>query len=169
MKTTNHPTESASILRQEGASTVCQNALEATLRQGAQVLLQAAIDNEVSDYIQAHQHQRDDQGHRQVVRNGHLPQRQLQTGIGNVSVRQPRINDHRSGHRFTSAILPPYLRRVASLDNLIPALYLRGISTSEMSRALEPILGENASGLSATNVVRRGRAMGERTRAMEQA
>jgi len=142
MKTTNHPTESASILGQEGASTVCQNALEATLRQGAQVLLQAAIDNEVSDYIQAHQHQRDDQGHRQVVRNGHLPQRQLQTGIGNVSVRQPRINDRRSGQRFTSAILPPYLRRVASLDNLIPALYLRGISTSEMSRALEPILGE---------------------------
>ncbi len=95
--------------------------------------------------------------------------RQLQTGIGNVPVRQPRINDRRSGQRFTSAILPPYLRRVASLDNLIPALYLRGISTSEMSRALEPILGENASGLSATNVVRRGRAMGERTRAMEQA
>ncbi len=154
MKATNHPTESASILEPQGASLVCQSALEETLRQGAQTLLQAAIENEVAEYIQAHQHLCDDQGHRKVVRNGHLPERNLQTGIGNIPIRQPRIDDRRPDQRFTSAILPPYLRRVASLDNLIPALYLRGVSTSDMSAALEPILGENAAGLSPANVVR---------------
>ena len=122
----NHPTTSASIHEAEQASNVCQSALETVLRQGAQSLLQAAIENEVSEYIQAHSHRRDEDGHRQVVRNGHLPQRSIQTGLGDIQVQQPRVHDRRPHQRFTSAILPPYLRRIASLDNLIPALYLKG-------------------------------------------
>ena len=75
------------------------------------------------------------------------------TGIGPIKVRQPRIR-HRDGQKFSSAILPPYMRRVPSIDALIPALYLKGISTGDFTEALTAILGERASGLSATNVVR---------------
>jgi putative transposase len=88
-----------------------------------------------------------------VVRNGHLPEREIVTGIGPIEVRQPRVR-HRDGGRFSSAILPPFMRRTPSLDALIPALYLKGISTGDFSEALAAILGEKASGLSATNIVR---------------
>ena len=74
--------------------------------------------------------------------------------MGNITVQQPRVDDRREGHQFTSNILPPYLRRVASLENLIPALYLRGISTNNMRPALESILGDQAHGLSPANVTR---------------
>jgi transposase-like protein len=99
-----------------------------------------------------------------MVRNGHHPERELVTGIGPLKVRQPRIR-HRDGQKFSSAILPPYMRRVPSIDALIPALYLKGISTGDFTEALSAILGERASGLSATNVVRlkagsRGRIQG---------
>ena len=76
---------------------------------------------EVGNFLRQHRDQLDEQGHRLVVGNGHLPARQIQTGLGSVEVRQPRVHDKREDHQFTSAILPPYLRRVAALDNLIPA------------------------------------------------
>jgi len=92
------------------------------------------------------------------VRNGYLPTRQLVTGIGPVAIRQPRLDDRQlkegAEERFNSQILPRYLRRVPSVDNLIPILYLKGISTGDMSEALESILGSDAPGLSATNIVR---------------
>ena len=99
--------------------------LEQLLREGARKLLQAAIENEVLDYIQLHKDRLDENGQRLVVRNGHLPEREVVSGVGPIPVRQPRVR-HRDQGRFTSAILPKYMRRVPSVDALIPALYLKG-------------------------------------------
>lgn len=136
------------------ASRVCGDLLEQTLRKGAQQMLQCAIEAEVGQYIQTHREQLDADGHRLVRRNGCKPSRQLQTPVGPITITQPRVDDRREGHQFTSNILPRYLRRVASLDNLIPALYLRGVSTNHMRGALEPILGDRVRGLSPANVTR---------------
>lgn len=124
--------------------------LEKILREGARKLLQQAIENEVVDCLEYYKDQRDQTGRRVVKRNGYLPQRQIQTGLGSIPIQQPRIR----GIAFSSAILPRYVRRAPSLDALIPALYLKGISTGDMQEALVAILGENAKGLSATNIVR---------------
>jgi transposase-like protein len=126
---------------------------EQLLQEGARKLLQAAIENEILEYIQFHQDRRDEDGQRLVVRNGHLPEREIVSGVGPIKVRQPRVR-HRDGGQFSSAILPKYMRRTPSVDALIPALYLKGISTGDFSEALAAILGEQASGLSATNIVR---------------
>ena len=133
---------------------VLQSSLEETLREGARKMLQVALELEVDTYIERHQSQVDSEGHRQVVRNGSHPQRELVTGLGKLALRQPRVADRREGQHFTSAILPPYLRRTPSIDALIPALYLKGLSTSCFPEALQAILGEHAGGLSSANVVR---------------
>lgn len=137
----------------------CRDILTDILRQGAQEMLADAIRNEVAEYVARHAHLRDDEGHRLVVRNGHLPARTIQTGLGSVEVHQGRVNDKRidaSGRRirFTSSILPPYLRRTKSIEELIPWLYLKGVSTGDFTEALEALLGPQAQGLSATNIVR---------------
>ena len=129
------------------------------LREGAQRLLAHAVEAEVEAHIEDHQQLRDSQGHRLVVRNGHKDERELQTGIGPVTIRQPRVNDRRIDEngqrmRFTSSILPPYLRRTKSIEELIPWLYLKGISTGDFSEALMALLGRDAPGLSASTVVR---------------
>jgi putative transposase len=136
------------------ATLVCQSQLEECIREGARKLLHAALEAEVADYIQRHTHLRDEQERRLVVRNGHAQPRQIQTGVGSIAVRAPRVSDRRDEHRFTSAILPPYLRRTPSLENLIPTLYLKGISTSAMPAALAPLLGPGAAGLSPASIVR---------------
>jgi len=130
------------------------SALEQVLREGAREMLLKAIENEVADYINSHIHLRDEDGKRLVVRNGHMPEREIHTGLGPIGLRQPRVNDRRPGERFTSSILPPFMRRVPSIDALIPCLYLKGISTGDFTEALEAILGPRAAGLSATNIVR---------------
>ena len=134
--------------------------LDDLLREGARAMLQRAIEREVAEYVDAHAHQRDPAtGRRLVVRNGHLPARKVLTGLGPIEVRQPRVNDRRvdpvSGERFrfTSKVLPPYLRRAKSVEELVPWLYLKGISTSDFPEALAA-LGHDGSGLSATSVVR---------------
>ena len=136
------------------ANVVCGSELEQIAREGAQKMLEVALQLEVEQYIQQHAGQRDHEGKRVVVRNGSLPERELQTGLGPISVRQPRVNDRREGRQFSGSILPPYVRRVASVENLIPALYLKGVSTNEMGRALESILGPKAAGLSPANITR---------------
>src|ERR1035437_4640889 len=128
--------------------------LEELLQTGARQMLQAAIENEVAEYVGGHAGLQDAAGHRLVVRNGYLPGRELVTGIGPVKMRQPRIHDRRPGEKFTSQILPPFMRRVPSVDALIPCLYLKGISTGDFGAALAAILGPQAAGLSATNIVR---------------
>jgi len=134
-----------------------QDALTAILRQGAQRLLAQAIDAEVADWIGRRQHCRDDQGHRQVVRNGYLPERTITTGVGPVEVKQPRVHDRRAEserEKFSSALLPPYLRKTKSIEELIPWLYLKGVSTGDFGEALAAILGPDAKGLSAPTVTR---------------
>jgi transposase-like protein len=136
-----------------------RDVLTEVLRAGAQKLLAEAVEAEVASYIARHADLRDEDGQRVVVRNGHKDEREIQTGIGPVKVRQPRVNDRRtddSGQRirFTSEILPPYLRRTRSIEELIPWLYLKGISTGEFSEALTALLGPEAPGLSASTVVR---------------
>jgi putative transposase len=131
-----------------------RTALDELVRQGARRMLQEALDEEVAEYLARMILRRSDDGRREVVRNGHLPERDLVTGVGPLPIRQPRVRDRKSGSRFTSRILPPFMRRVPSVDALIPVLYLKGISTGDFSEALEAILGPNAAGLSATNIVR---------------
>jgi len=138
----------------ENQATEKNSPLEEIIREGARKLLQAAIEHEVSAYIDTFKEQRDENGKRMVVRHGFLPKRDLLTGIGPLSIKQPRVRDKREGKSFTSDILPRYMRRVPSLDNLIPILYLKGISTGDFTEALEAILGENAKGLSASTIVR---------------
>ena len=140
-------------------ATGVEDALTQVLRDGAQKLLAQAVEAEVAAYVERYADQRDERGHRLVVRNGHKDERQIQTGIGPLTVRQPRVDDQRvdaEGQRirFTSSILPPYLRRTQSLEELIPWLYLKGISTGEFSEALAALLGPGAPGLSASTVVR---------------
>src|SRR3954470_2986039 len=105
-----------------------QDVLTEILRDGARRMLAEAIEAEVAAWIDAHAHLKDAAGRRQVVRNGHLPERTIQTGLGDLGVKQPRVHDRRpDGQRepFASAILPPYLRRTKSLEELIPWLYLK--------------------------------------------
>ena len=128
--------------------------LEDVIRAGAHRMLQTAVEMEVAEYIQRLSGITDGAGHRKVVRNGWKREREIQTGIGPIKVRQPRVEDRRPGEGFTSRILPPYMRRVPSLDALIPALYLNGVSTGDFGEALSAILGPQAQGLSATNIVR---------------
>jgi transposase-like protein len=137
----------------ERAEVQAKSPLEQVIAEGARKMLQAAIENEVQEYLQAYCGRRTEDGQSLVVRNGHLPERDLVTGVGPLTVRQPRVR-HREGLKFSRAILPKYLRRVPSIDALIPALYLKGVSTGDFSDALVAILGEKAAGLSATNVVR---------------
>lgn len=131
-----------------------KSVLEEVIQQGAREMLLRAVEAEVAGYIDQHSHLRDAAGHRLVVRNGHLPEREILTGIGPIPIRQPRVNDKRPDQKFTSTILPPFMRRVPSIDALIPCLYLKGISTGDFGEALEAILGPQATGLSATNIVR---------------
>ena len=132
--------------------------LDQLVHEGARQMLQAAVDAEVEAFVAQHGTRRDDQGRRLVVRNGHLPAREILTGAGPLPVRQPRVRDNSSDpeHRvhFTSSILPAYLRRSKSLDELIPWLYLKGISTSDFSEALQALLGKEAKGLSPNVIVR---------------
>src|SRR6266498_1804915 len=132
--------------------------LEQIAREGARRALQKAIEDEVADYLQEHQHHRDNDGHRQVVRNGHKPPRTILSGVGPIEVNQPRVDDRRVDEngvrfRFTSKILPPYLRKTQAIEDLVPWLYLKGISSGEMNDALIH-LGFDGSGLSPTSVVR---------------
>jgi transposase-like protein len=126
--------------------------LTEVLRNGARALLAQAVEAEVAEALAVHAHLTTDDGRRRLVRHGHMPERTIQTGIGPVAVRQPRVRD-RGGEngeriRFSSTLLPPYARRTKSLDALLPILYLRGISTGDMQEALAALLGKDAPNLS---------------------
>jgi putative transposase len=145
-----------------------RDVLTEILRNGAREMLAKAIEAEVADWIDAHAHLKDQAGRRQVVRNGSHPERTILTGLGAIEVKQPRVQDRRPpGERetFSPAILPPYLRRTKSLDELIPWLYLKGVSTGDFPEALKAILGPDAPGLSANTVTRLKAAWEEEHRA----
>jgi putative transposase len=133
-----------------------RDALTEVLRSGAQRLLAEAIEAEVAEWIASHAQITDAAGRRQVVRNGYLPKRSIFTGIGSVDVEQPRVLDRRGaeGEIFSSKILPPYLRKTRSLEELIPWLYLKGVSTGDFGEALSALVGPGAEGLSASTITR---------------
>jgi transposase-like protein len=130
------------------------------LRQGARTLLAQAVEAEVADFLAKHVGLRTGDGRQRLVRHGHLPEREVMTGIGPVGVRQPRVRDREAAAgdpgriRFTPGILPPYLRRSKSIETLLPILYLKGISTGDFSEALAALLGKDALGLSPTAIGR---------------
>ena len=133
--------------------------LEDLARVGAQKMLMAALEAEVAEYIGAHQDQRDESGHALVTRNGRARARKIVTGTGVLDVEAPRVNDRRvdsegNRSRFTSKILPPYMRRSPKVDEVLPILYLRGLSSGDFSEALPALLGEDAAGLSASTITR---------------
>jgi len=130
------------------------SSLEEILKQGARTLLQQAIENEVLEYIETHKSLKDENDRRLVIRNGYLPERSIQTGIGPLSVKQPRVRSKRTDFSFTSAILPKYMRKTPSIEAVISTLYLKGISTGNFQEAMEAILGKNAKGLSPSNITR---------------
>ena len=131
-----------------------ENALEELLKRGARDLLAAAIEVEVAGLIEDYKGLTAS-GKQAVVRNGYLPARTIQTGLGDVPVKVPKVRD-RSGQgiKFNSQLVPPYLKRTKSLEEFIPWLYLKGISSGDMQPALEALLGEGATGLSANSVSR---------------
>ncbi|MEI7866218.1 MAG: IS256 family transposase [Chthoniobacterales bacterium] len=134
--------------------------LTEVLRNGARALLTQAVEAEVAEFLAKHADLKTEDGHQRVVRHGHLPEREVMTGIGPVAVRQPRVRDREAAVvdpdriRFTPAILPPYARRSRSLEVLIPILYLKGISTGDFEEALSALLGKDAPGLSASTIAR---------------
>jgi putative transposase len=139
-------------------SGVADDPLLAVLREGARRMLMQAIEAEVEAFLASHAELSDEQGRRRIVRNGHAPERQIQTGIGPVEVRRPRVRDRAAGDgepiRFTSTILPAYLRRARNIEELLPWLYLKGVSTGQFAEALAALLGPGAPGLSAATVRR---------------
>ena len=149
---------SSSVTLRLATEPVVRATLEQIAREGARRALQKAIEDEVAEYIAAHRDQVDAAGHRLVVRNGHKPARTILTGVGPLAVEPPRVDDRRTDEhgvrfRFTSKILPPYLRKTRAIEDLVPWLYLKGISTGEMPDALVH-LGFDGTGLSATSVTR---------------
>ena len=119
-----------------------RDVLTEILRSGAQKMLAEAIQQEVDDWLTARDHLCDEQGRRQVVRNGFLPDRKITTGVGPIEVKQPRVRDRRlpnEAEPFSSKILPPYLRKTKSIEELIPWLYLKGVSTGRFQRGLASV------------------------------
>jgi transposase-like protein len=132
-----------------------RDALTELLRSGAQRLIAEAVEAELAEFLADYQGRRDSQGRRAVVRNGYLPERSIQTGLGAVPVRIPKTRDRSDGGaRFQSKLLPPYLRRTRSLEELIPWLYLKGVSTGDFQEALRALLGPQAQGLSPATISR---------------
>lgn len=145
-------------LPRPGAS-VADDPLLEVLRSGARQMLQQVIEAEVEAFLAAHAELEDGRGRHRVVRNGHAPERVIQTGIGPVAVRRPKLRDRGDGAgsapiRFTSKVLPPFLRRTRNVEELLPWLYLKGVSSGQFEEALAALLGPDAPGLSASTVRR---------------
>ena len=141
-------------LKNPGTPALVSDALTDILREGAQRMLGAVIEAEVSVFLEGFKRQETAGGRQRLVRNGHLPGRTIQTGVGAVEVKMPRVRDREKAIRFSSSVLPPYMRRTKTLEGLLPWLYLKGISTGEFQEALTALLGRDAPGLSASTISR---------------
>ena len=137
---------------------VFTDSLTEILRNGARALLTQAVEAEVADFLAKHAELKTETGHQRVVRHGHLPEREIVTGIGSVAVRQPRVRDREAAEgeriRYSPSILPRYARRSKSLEVLIPVLYLKGLSTGAFEEALAALVGKDAPSLSASTIAR---------------
>ena len=141
-------------LKNPGVPSAVSDALTELLRDGARQMLASAVEAEVQEFLLRHRSHQDEGGRQRLVRNGYLPERTLQTGLGAIEVRAPRVRDRGKEIKFSSAILPPYLRRTKTIEELLPWLYLKGISTGDFSEALTALLGRDAPGLSASTISR---------------
>ncbi len=132
--------------------------LDEIVRKGAQKVLQKAVEMEVESFLEQYQYVIDDNGRRMVVRNGHHDERAIATGAGPLKVRLPRVDDRildsYDEPRFKSNLIPPYLRRTKNLDEFVPFLYLKGVSTKDFTEVLEKLLGKQIPGFSAQQVCR---------------
>ena len=131
------------------------DALTQLVGQGARQIIAQAVEAELREFLQQYQQLKDEQGRQGVVRNGYLPERQIMTGVGEVEVQVPKVRDRTgSGIKFNSSLLPPYLKRARSVEEVLPWLYLKGVSTGDFSEALASLLGVRAAGLSASTISR---------------
>lgn len=129
--------------------------LQELLREGARKMLASAIEAEVMAFVEKHSSLKLEDGKAAVVRNGYLPERSIQTGLGSVEVNVPKVRDRsESSIKFNSSLVPPYLKRTKSVEEFLPWLYLRGISTGDFSETLHHLLGSQAPGLSAATISR---------------
>jgi putative transposase len=137
------------------SSTSFNDALSELVRQGARQIIAQAVESELQTFLGHYQDLKDAQGRQAVVRNGYLPERTVVTGIGEVSVQVPKVRDRsHQGIKFNSTLLPPYLKRSKSVEEMLPWLYLKGVSTGDFSEALASLLGAQAEGLSASTISR---------------
>jgi len=151
------PVGNAEVLK-FGAVEDFRSVLDKIVRDGARKMLQAALEEEVNLFLEIHSSKVDDAGRRLVVRNGHLPSREVITGDGNLEIQQPRVRDKSQDAeqrvKFSSGILPTYLRRSKAVDELIPWLYLKGLSTGDFSEALQSLTGCPVDAVSPNTIVR---------------
>lgn len=134
---------------------IVNDTLTEFLKESAQKMLKEAINQEVEEFLNSHQSKTMSNGNQQFVRNGYLPDRDIQTGIGKIKVRVPRVRDRgNSDTKFSSNLIPRYMRRTVSLDVLLPLLYLKGISTKDFADSFEPILGKKPQNLSPNVICR---------------
>ena len=152
------------VLEFAGRDTI-SDPLTALLRSGAQQLITQAVEAELQELLNQYSDRRTDGGHAVVVRNGHLPERNLQTGLGPVTVRIPKVRSTTGAPvTFRSALVPPYVRKTKSLEAALPWLYLKGVSSGEMGEALKVLIGVEAKGLSASTVSRLKQIWGQEYR-----
>jgi putative transposase len=137
------------------SSSAFSDALTQLVRQGARQIIAQAVEAELKEFLSQYQSLKDEQGRQAIVRNGYLPERTIMTGIGEVEIQVPKVRDRSgSGIKFNSSLLPPYLKRSQSMEEVLPWLYLKGISTGDFSEALTSLLGAQAKGLSASTISR---------------
>jgi transposase-like protein len=149
------PNSRSKVIAFKKPGEISEDLLTELLRAGARQLIANAVEAELFEYLQQVASIKDEKGRQQVVRNGHLPERKIQTGIGPVTVRVPKVRDKRGqGVKFNSRLLPPYIRRTKSIEETLPWLYLKGVSTGDFQEALQALLGRDAKGLSATTISR---------------
>ena len=128
--------------------------LDELAREGAKKMLISALQTEVNEYIESNKNQLDEKGHRLVVRNGHSKERTLSVGSGTFKISQPRVHDKRKDQKFSSKILPRFVRNSPKVESLLPALYLKGVSTNNFEGIFKEYLGEEATGFSAASIVK---------------
>lgn len=129
--------------------------LQEVLREGARKMLAAAIESELASFINQHGGLKTDEGKMAVVRNGYLPERTIQTGLGDIEVKVPKVRDRCGfGIKFNSSLIPPYLKRTRNIEEFLPWLYLKGISTGDFTETLKHLLGPDATGLSSATISR---------------
>jgi putative transposase len=131
---------------EKGTAPEVQRSLDELAREGARRMIAEAMEVEVEEYVSRRRHERDENGHAQVVRNGRAQERTVTLGAGAISIQAPRVDDRRPGKQFSSRILPPYMRRSPRLEEALPILYLKGLSTGDFSEALGVLLGPEAGG-----------------------